>query len=645
MTDFARLVLGADTQGLKAAERDLQSIASKAGKTASDIGSSMQRMGLGLTAGVTAPLVIFGKTAFDAAVGSRQAFAQVESALASMGAASGKTVSQLQKSAGVLQDISTFDDDDILQKVTANLLTFGNVAGDEFDRAQLAAVNLSARLGTDLQSATLQVGKALNDPIAGLTGLSRAGIQFTSDQKAMIEGMVEAGDIAGAQSIILGELERQFGGAAAAAREATPGSDQIQAWRTLQEVVGERLIVAFEKLEEITAPVINSFLALDEDTQTVIIVIGALAAALGPLLIVLGAMASGLGALVTIAPTVAAAFGIIRIAALALMANPVILAFAVVLGGIYLAWQNWDKIEPILRRLYEGAKKWILNGLGYILEYIKNPIGAVTNAFKAMYIAVVGNSYVPDMVDGISREFDRLQAVMVDPARKAASDVKTAMKAMADDVAAMGVTGLSIADRDARLAAIGGRPLDEIEELEKAASRWANAQNDLKAKSESTAVTIAESFGQMADRTLQAFDRMVGAIRGGGFLDILGSVINLGLQLGGMGAFGKTVQDNINKPFPSAEGGGFTGMGARAGGLDGKGGFLAMLHPRESVLDHTKGQGMGGRFHVTVGVDPRSGNLTAFVNDQIAATAPAIAGAGAAMAQGQMAARAQRRIR
>ena len=286
-----------------------------------------------------------------------------------------------------------------------------------------------------------------------------------------------------------------------------------------------------------------------------------------------------------------------------------------------------------------------MNGLGYILEYIKNPIGAVTNAFKAMYIAVVGNSYVPDMVDGISREFDRLQAVMVDPARKAASDVKTAMKAMADDVAAMGVTGLSIADRDARLAAIGGRPLDEIEELEKAASRWANAQNDLKAKSESTAVTIAESFGQMADRTLQAFDRMVGAIRGGGFLDILGSVINLGLQLGGMGAFGKTVQDNINKPFPSAEGGGFTGMGARAGGLDGKGGFLAMLHPRESVLDHTKGQGMGGRFHVTVGVDPRSGNLTAFVNDQIAATAPAIAGAGAAMAQGQMAARAQRRIR
>ena len=43
----------------------------------------------------------------------------------------------------------------------------------------------------------------------------------------------------------------------------------------------------------------------------------------------------------------------------------------------------------------------------------------------------------------------------------------------------------------------------------------------------------------------------------------------------------------------SFEGGGFTGNGARSGGLDGKGGFPAMLHPNETVVDHTKGQGGG----------------------------------------------------
>lgn len=43
----------------------------------------------------------------------------------------------------------------------------------------------------------------------------------------------------------------------------------------------------------------------------------------------------------------------------------------------------------------------------------------------------------------------------------------------------------------------------------------------------------------------------------------------------------------------SFDGGGYTGTGARAGGIDGKGGFMAMLHPNETVLDHSKGQGTG----------------------------------------------------
>lgn len=50
----------------------------------------------------------------------------------------------------------------------------------------------------------------------------------------------------------------------------------------------------------------------------------------------------------------------------------------------------------------------------------------------------------------------------------------------------------------------------------------------------------------------------------------------------------------------SFDGGGFTGTGSRSGGMDGKGGFMAMLHPNETVLDHTKGQGMGGGVTVNV---------------------------------------------
>ena len=52
----------------------------------------------------------------------------------------------------------------------------------------------------------------------------------------------------------------------------------------------------------------------------------------------------------------------------------------------------------------------------------------------------------------------------------------------------------------------------------------------------------------------------------------------------------------------SADGGGYTGMGARAGGVDGKGGFPAILHPNETVVDHTKGQGMNSGANITFNI-------------------------------------------
>ena len=75
----------------------------------------------------------------------------------------------------------------------------------------------------------------------------------------------------------------------------------------------------------------------------------------------------------------------------------------------------------------------------------------------------------------------------------------------------------------------------------------------------------------------------------------------------------------------SAEGGGFTGMGARAGGVDGRGGFPAILHPNETVIDHSKGQGMGATVNFNIstvdaaGFDQllasRKGLITSIINN------------------------------
>ena len=130
------------------------------------------------------------------------------------------------------------------------LLTFTNIGKDVFPAATEAMLNLSSAMGTDLQSSSILVGKALNDPIAGLTSLTRAGVQFTDAQKDTIKALMETGDVAGAQKIILGELETQFGGAARAAGGTLAGQLDIlkNQFGNVKEEIGAALIPILTEL-------------------------------------------------------------------------------------------------------------------------------------------------------------------------------------------------------------------------------------------------------------------------------------------------------------------------------------------------------------------------------------------------------------
>lgn len=178
--------------------------------------------------------------------------AQLAAALKSTKGVSGQTIETLNAHAEALQRLTTYEDDTI-NKAQSLLLTFTKISGEIFPQATEAAADLAARMGGDLQGATLQVGKALNDPIKGITALSRAGIQFTEDQKEMINSFVEANNIIGAQKIILQELETQFGGSAEAARATLGGAITAlqNAFGNLFEVAGpgsENLRLAIEEL-------------------------------------------------------------------------------------------------------------------------------------------------------------------------------------------------------------------------------------------------------------------------------------------------------------------------------------------------------------------------------------------------------------
>ena len=191
-------------------------------------------------------------------------FAQTEAVIASTGAAAGVTAEDMANLAGSLSasaGASLFSDDAILG--AQNLLaTFTNIKEDTFADATLAVTNMSQAMGTDLNTAAMQVGKALNDPVAGLAALSRSGVQFTDEQENMIKSMVEAGNVAGAQQIMLQELETQFGGSAAAAVNTYAGQ---------QVVLAEKMNDIKQTLGGALMPILMQFGSFMADTVVPII--------------------------------------------------------------------------------------------------------------------------------------------------------------------------------------------------------------------------------------------------------------------------------------------------------------------------------------------------------------------------------------
>lgn len=177
--------------------------------------------------------------------------AQLAAVIKSTGGAAGLTMKQLTDMSSALEKQSLFEDEAI-NGAEALLLTFTNIGKNVFPQATQTVLDMSQALGQDLKSSSVQLGKALNDPIAGITALSRVGVSFTEQQKAQIKALVESGQIQKAQGVILAELTKEFGGSAKAASDAA-GKQEIlkDKMNDLKEAIGERLLPIQERLKEL----------------------------------------------------------------------------------------------------------------------------------------------------------------------------------------------------------------------------------------------------------------------------------------------------------------------------------------------------------------------------------------------------------
>ena len=236
-------------KGVKGATNEVQSFGSKVGDFAKKAGAAFALAAVAATAFA----VKFGKDALAAGEAADTANSRIQQINESMGLFGEST-------AGVNQSLikyaeatarATGVDTNSIKATQAKLLTFKELAatadqlGGNFERTTKAAIDLGAAGFGTAELNAVALGKALNDPIKGISALTRNGITFTESEKERIKVLVESNKIGEAQNMILKAIETQVGGTAEATANAT---DRMRVGFTqVEERIGLALLPVLEK--------------------------------------------------------------------------------------------------------------------------------------------------------------------------------------------------------------------------------------------------------------------------------------------------------------------------------------------------------------------------------------------------------------
>jgi hypothetical protein len=222
------------TQASEGADRALAGVSGKLIELAKAVGGAY----------VIGQLVGHLRAAAEEAIKAEVSQARLAAVIQATGKTAGFTADELADFATQLQE-TTGISDEAIKDAMAVLATFRSVSGPTFLEATQLAADMAAVFGTDLRSAAVMLGKALEDPVQGIMALRRAGITFSEDQKALIASFVEAGDTAKAQGVVLEALRTQVGGAAKAVEDASLGLHRMkEALGDAKEGIGELVLNA-----------------------------------------------------------------------------------------------------------------------------------------------------------------------------------------------------------------------------------------------------------------------------------------------------------------------------------------------------------------------------------------------------------------
>jgi len=215
--------LGTAVLKLKTDDSEFNKGVDRAHDKAGILGLSLNRVGEIAGGMLTRDVIREGFSRFQELMGSTieaasdqaKVQAQLAAAIKSTGGAAGESLSELNDQAEAFQKTTTFGHTAV-GAVQALLLTFTDLKANILPDATQTVLDMSTALGEDTKEAAIQLGKALNDPILGVTALRRVGVQLSDQQQQQIKDFVAVGDKARAQQVIMAELNKEFGGSAAA---------------------------------------------------------------------------------------------------------------------------------------------------------------------------------------------------------------------------------------------------------------------------------------------------------------------------------------------------------------------------------------------------------------------------------------------
>lgn len=370
------------------AAKDLQVLEQKTGRFQAGMdkaGRVANRALLGIGAGA-AGAALKAEALTSAQAGLTQVMSQMGNAV---------HTDRLIEYADAQEKLLGIDEKTILATQT-KLATFSELAkttgevGGAFDRATAAAIDLAAAGFGSAESNAVQLGKALQDPVKGISALTRVGVTFTESEKKKIAALVKSGDAAKAQGMILGALEKQVGGVAKA--NADDSAKMALAWGEVVEVLGSALLPV---MAAVTPYIVDMAKYVQEHSTAVLIGVGVVAGFAVAIKVVQAAIVAYhvvmkvITAATIVWKNVQLAFN------LAMMANPVglvIVAIVALIAVIVVAYKKSETFRNIVQAVMRAASTavgWLIEKIGALIGWVGDKAVAGWNKFKAGAVKVL----------------------------------------------------------------------------------------------------------------------------------------------------------------------------------------------------------------------------------------------------------------